>query len=73
MWKTWKLWKYRKPTRSQVIALVGTVFIIIGVTILFFGTPLKPNAGEVRNVWIFAAPFLAAGLILYAADFFIKR
>jgi hypothetical protein len=73
MWKKWKFLKYWKPTRSQVIALVGSVFIIIGVTILFFGTPYKPNADAARSAWTFAAPFLAAGLILYAADFFIKR
>ena len=73
MWKKWGLLKYRKPTIGQLLALGGAVFIIIGVTILFFGTPIKPTPEETRGVWTFAAPFLAGGVIMYALDFFIKR
>lgn len=73
MWKTWKFLRYRKPTRGQLMALGGAILIIVGVTILFFGTPLKPTPDETRNVWMFAAPFLTGGVILYALDFFIKR
>ncbi len=73
MWKTWKFLTYRKPTGSHLLNLGASVFIIIGVTILFFGTPYKPDAEAARKVWIFAAPFLAGGLLLYAVDFFWKR
>ena len=73
MWKTWKYWKYRKPDRSALLNLGAAVCIIIGVTILFFGTPVKPTTEEANRVWMFAAPFLAGGVVLYVVDFFWKR
>lgn len=73
MWKKWKLWKYRKPGRSQIMALAQSVFIMVGVTVLFFGTPYKPDPEEAHRVWMIAAPFFAAAAFLFVLDFFWKR
>jgi len=73
MWKTWKFLRYKKPTGSDLLNLGAAVFIITGVTILFFGTPLKPTPDETRSIWIFAAPFLAGGVMMYVVDYFRKR
>lgn len=73
MWKRWGLLKYRKPTASHLLNLGAAVSIIIGVTILFFGTPIKPTPEEANRVWIIAAPFLAGGVLMYVVDFFWKR
>jgi hypothetical protein len=73
MWKKWKFLKYRKPTRSALLNLGAALLIITGVTILFFGTPVKPTPDEANRMWTFAAPFLAGGVLMYVADVFIKR
>ena len=61
------------PSLRDLKALFASVLIIIGVTILFFGTPLKPTPQEANLVLIFAAPFLAGGVILYVLDFFPRK
>ena len=73
MWKKWGLIKYRKPTVSDLLNLGAAILIMVGVTILFFGTPIKPTPEEANRVWMFAAPFLAGGVMLYVVDFFRKR
>jgi hypothetical protein len=73
MWKTWKFLRYRKPTRSALLNLGASLLIIAGVTILFFGTPVKATPDEANRIWNYAAPFLAGGVLMYVVDFFWKR
>ena len=73
MWKKWGLLKYRKPSASDLLNLGGAVCMIVGVAILFFGTPIKPTPDEANRMRNFAAPFLAGGVLMYVVDFFRRR
>lgn len=72
-WKYWKYWKYRTPDRSALLNLGASILLITGVTILFFGTPIKPTPEEANRVWNIAVPFFGAAAFLYVLDFFWKR